>query len=426
MGWRSQVITASLVIIYGTGKNTGLFVYSGTPSASNPPIFWATSAGTDPFGNAIPSTAGVAGTGTFQAGNTVLKALGDFIYSGTPAAGNLLASITGAAGADDGHTNPFLKGITGYQGLGGSQYGVNINTGSSGGEPGLVVHNLTNPPFNDPGFFAQASGGTPKIADATMSSGQAANTDVAAFVTATSQAESGFTNGEVVVQAGETTIGVGPTVIVDDNNRAVNLANTGAAPPAPALGSSLYVTSAGNPAWINTKGQTGVVPETDANQGGNTVNATGFNAAFTPYSIKANDPQAGTAYRVTCGGHGTQATTTATTLNFRLAAFGKAAGWGSSTDNGGVAAGANFHWRFQGEIVLGGTGNNAAASFCGLMVISQAAASAAGHATAMDEQVANGTDTTVNNTITLQVGWTSTTNSPTIVCTYSTFERIGP
>jgi hypothetical protein len=75
-------------------------VYAGTPGPGNPPIFWATSAATDPFSNAIPSTAGVAGGGTFRAGNTVITPAGDFVYSAAPALGDLVASIAAAAGVD--------------------------------------------------------------------------------------------------------------------------------------------------------------------------------------------------------------------------------------------------------------------------------------------------------------------------------------
>lgn len=63
-----SVVRARLVIVSGTGANSGLFVYSGTPALGNPPIFWATSATADPFGNAISSTSGVAGGGAFVVG----------------------------------------------------------------------------------------------------------------------------------------------------------------------------------------------------------------------------------------------------------------------------------------------------------------------------------------------------------------------
>jgi hypothetical protein len=72
----------------------GFFLYNGVPSAANPPIAWISANGTDPFGTALPSTTGVAGTGTFQAGDTIITPSGFFFYSGTPALGNLAYSIT--------------------------------------------------------------------------------------------------------------------------------------------------------------------------------------------------------------------------------------------------------------------------------------------------------------------------------------------
>jgi hypothetical protein len=108
------VVRARLVVVFGTGAGSGLFVYNGTPAAGNPPIFWATSATADPFGNAIPSTAGVAGTGTFRAGNTITNTSGEFFYSGTPAANNLIGSIANAAGTD-GFGNAYVQGQASYQ-----------------------------------------------------------------------------------------------------------------------------------------------------------------------------------------------------------------------------------------------------------------------------------------------------------------------
>jgi hypothetical protein len=99
-GSSAGLFRGRLVIVQGTGPNSGLFVYAGIPALGNPPIFWATSAAIDPFGNVLSSTAGVAGSGTFQAGNTIIDPTGNYVYSGTPGAGNLIASLTPAAGND--------------------------------------------------------------------------------------------------------------------------------------------------------------------------------------------------------------------------------------------------------------------------------------------------------------------------------------
>ncbi|MDE2026866.1 MAG: hypothetical protein KGJ07_10370, partial [Patescibacteria group bacterium] len=55
-------------IFRGSIIGGSLFIYTGVPALGNPPIFWAAGAMVDPFGNVLPSVAGVAGAGTFQAG----------------------------------------------------------------------------------------------------------------------------------------------------------------------------------------------------------------------------------------------------------------------------------------------------------------------------------------------------------------------
>lgn len=64
-GQSTAVVVANKVIVFG--PNDGVFVYSGTPAFGNPPIFWAGSGPNDPYGNPLPSTSGVNGTGTFEA-----------------------------------------------------------------------------------------------------------------------------------------------------------------------------------------------------------------------------------------------------------------------------------------------------------------------------------------------------------------------
>lgn len=107
-GVTQALVITNTLIVFGTAG--GIFVYNGTPALGNPPIFWATSASTDPFGNPIPSTVGLTGMGTFEAGNTIINSSGIFVYSSTPALGNLLASFAGAAGTDS-FGNVFQQGL---------------------------------------------------------------------------------------------------------------------------------------------------------------------------------------------------------------------------------------------------------------------------------------------------------------------------
>lgn len=126
----SNIVRATQVVVFGTGAGTGLFVYNGTPALGNPPIFWATSAAADPFGNVIPSTAGVAGTGLFEAGNTIVNRNGIFTYSALPPAlGGLISSAGVTAAGTDSAGNAYLPGTTNYTNNGGFFSAVNLNSG---------------------------------------------------------------------------------------------------------------------------------------------------------------------------------------------------------------------------------------------------------------------------------------------------------
>lgn len=74
----SSIVIANKVIIFGA--NQGLWVYNGTPGLGNPPIFWASSSATDPYGNTLTATAGLSGTGIFEAGTTLINPDGIFTY----------------------------------------------------------------------------------------------------------------------------------------------------------------------------------------------------------------------------------------------------------------------------------------------------------------------------------------------------------
>lgn len=123
-GPAAGIFRARIVIV--SGPSAGLFVYAGTPALGNPPVFWATSAATDPFGNVIPSTSGVAASGTFRAGNTITNASGTVAYTGNPAAGNMLFSDAPVA-FTDASGNSVLAGFTAYT----ASTAINIGPGGS-------------------------------------------------------------------------------------------------------------------------------------------------------------------------------------------------------------------------------------------------------------------------------------------------------
>jgi hypothetical protein len=97
---------------------------SGTPGApytAPPPktllISLASAAGTDQYGNSYPqgiyASAGVIEGPEFIGSDFIINTSGAFFYSGTPAAGNLLASIANTAGTDA-KGNAYVQGTASY------------------------------------------------------------------------------------------------------------------------------------------------------------------------------------------------------------------------------------------------------------------------------------------------------------------------
>jgi hypothetical protein len=102
MGWNSQVVLATQVIIEGT--DSALFVYNGTPAAGNLIASIASASGTDPYGNAY------SGGGLAVYGNGFTTFLGQ--VGGVPelqfqtgsgfeaTAANIAGGVTGAGGSE--------------------------------------------------------------------------------------------------------------------------------------------------------------------------------------------------------------------------------------------------------------------------------------------------------------------------------------
>lgn len=89
--------------------------------------------------------------GTFFGTNFEIGPLGAFFYSGTPATGNLIASITPASGADDGFGNAYLAGQ--------STYGIGAQTFSELFGGNLLLGNMaSNVPDTADSGLVQAQG----------------------------------------------------------------------------------------------------------------------------------------------------------------------------------------------------------------------------------------------------------------------------
>jgi hypothetical protein len=153
----------------------GLAALEILPSAGGGNLIgsWAGAAGTDPFGNTYPqglsvdigAISGAAITGSSFAGNDfILNSSGLFLYSSTPALGNLVTSITQAAGTD-GFGNVYAAGITFY--ASGTAYtaltasidgNLTLTPSASGTGGGIELPALTGTPASAGSIFYSANG----------------------------------------------------------------------------------------------------------------------------------------------------------------------------------------------------------------------------------------------------------------------------
>ncbi len=118
--WSNQVVSL-IILTEATTGFSGIFGYSPSPGAGTLIFSLAAAAGTDPYGNPYPqglsTTLGSISGVVFNGTDFFINNSGAFFYSGTPAAGNLIASITNGTGTDA-QGNAFLSGFTTY-GFGG-------------------------------------------------------------------------------------------------------------------------------------------------------------------------------------------------------------------------------------------------------------------------------------------------------------------
>ena len=130
-------VTAQSVIVHGT--TGGVFIYSGSPALGNLIVSIAGAAGVDPYGNAYPQGLDVTmGTisGTAISGGTITGAKivvtgsnGEILgYSGVPAAGNLVFAVSAVAGSD-GFGNSYAQGVSISNGT------SSVVIGETGGSP---------------------------------------------------------------------------------------------------------------------------------------------------------------------------------------------------------------------------------------------------------------------------------------------------
>lgn len=123
---------------------------------------WASSAGTDPYGNVYPAGFSIGLGSVFAGTDFIISSTGLFFYSGTPALSNLAYSITLAAGTDA-EGNSTLAGFTSYSGSSTKWQAVSL-----GGVAGAVVwYQMSTANMN--GTWAQTGQITPEFGAAVIS-----------------------------------------------------------------------------------------------------------------------------------------------------------------------------------------------------------------------------------------------------------------
>lgn len=108
-GWDEPGVL-SVVIVESGLPGTGIFLYSGVPSASNPPVGWMTTATTDPFGTTI--TPGIFLAETAASGN----AKGGLLWNTVVGSEPLIALYPDATVGFTGNS-PFILGRVFNRGL---------------------------------------------------------------------------------------------------------------------------------------------------------------------------------------------------------------------------------------------------------------------------------------------------------------------
>jgi hypothetical protein len=225
-------------------NTAGAFFYSGPPAFGNLIVSIAGAAGTDAEGNPYPQGVNVAAgvisgtaisastisaatiTGTAITGSTftgidfIISAAGAFFYSGPPALGNLIASIsTTAATTTDSFTNQVLGGFTAYEASGGAVASLVAQLANGALNLGPPANSFS--PFPNQGLSSVGAG------EQLWSSGGTAGGDTAAQIEVLSSNASGFAGGQVLVTAGQISTEAGSGPFCDTGWHTITLPGSG-------------------------------------------------------------------------------------------------------------------------------------------------------------------------------------------------------
>lgn len=247
---------------------SGIFIYSGTPANGNLIGSWAGAAGTDGFGNAYPQgfniTKGAISGTTFSGTDFIVSTAGAFFYSGTPALGNLIASISNFSGTDS-KGNAYYPGFCAYGvgPFGGGGTPAQITQVESGGILIGLADQFTGVAANGiPAVIADGNTGGPGVRGAlTIQSPSASALDAVMEVDLNSAAVAG----------------AGQPNAVFFGNVVLGFLGSSTKPTGPGGGPALYVDAGAIPRCLNSSGFDGTVSVAGRDwNGSGTINSTSF------------------------------------------------------------------------------------------------------------------------------------------------------
>lgn len=195
----------------------------------------------------------------------------------------------------------------------------------------------------------------------------------------------------------------------------------------------LYAASSGVPAYLDASGlQMGMQGAQPATFPVIAVTAASLTNIATA-TVPANDANVGAVYELEVNGSGTQAATTAVTLQFAVALGGNVMSTATLGANF-MAAGTSFRWKCRARVICHTTGNTGTwssevegiVSVSGTTLLTSGASSANATNSFINCEIASFTtvDTTASQTLALQCAWGSVTGSPTLTSRVAIFKRI--
>lgn len=334
------------------------------------------------------------------------------VYSGTPASGNLIASISGASGTDS-HGNAYKDGFTVYHGTADIQVHVNSTVGA----PAIEMPTGLTSEYDWPSVYNLGiNSGAVNERENLIIQGPGSTYDKTSYeISMLNSAKDGSFIGYGALIWKDSTGTLHEMVHWDNQGLHVIQGSLYGGSGVLPIGDQIARKSSGFSGYPNING-------TDSTSFTNT--GTTFGELTSAWLIPANDAGTNnTTYRLKCGGFGKQGST-AQALSVQFNMFGVALGF-SVTASGDVGTSTNFHWEAEGTLTLQNTGTSASYVFYGHFSWGAAASGSSSHYYAMHTGPTSGMNTTIAQEAWFEAHWGSTTGGPTITGIGSTIERMG-